>query len=389
MKPWLFLSIKDISKRKRETAMVIFAITIGVVGPVFTTAINNGMQDAFVGNFVDAEIGHVQLQPNTGETSINKSDSTVEKVRGIPGIKGVAPRIADGVQFRTKDNRGDLNILGIKPSEEEQASTMSSTIIRGEYLDDLDKNEILVGSSFADEFKVDVGDKLTIQYRDEPAQQFDVKGIISTGTWDLDRFTFIAPYKIVQAFVHKNEASYIVVRLEDPSRSKEYKTILQQETTLQNVKTWEELSAGLAGTVAALGSISLTTSIISVFVAAISISLIIYTTVKNKMRQIGVIKAIGARGSMILKTYLTEALFIGVTGTLLGTVIGLILITMVDKNPIILQPVVGVKLVIRPWISLLSIFSADIAILLTCVIGGIYPAMIAARTNIIKAIWGG
>jgi ABC-type lipoprotein release transport system permease subunit len=310
-------------------------------------------------------------------------------VRGIPGIKGVAPRIVDGIEFRTKDERGNLNIVGIKPSEEEQASTLAGSIERGEYLDDKDKNEILIGTSFANEFKVDVGDKLTVQYRDEPVQQFDIKGVISTGTWDLDRFTFIAPYKTVQALVHKDEASLIIVRLENPSSSLEYKTLLQQETTLQNVKTWQELSAGLAGTVAALGTISLATSIISVFVAAISISLIIYTTVKNKMRQIGVLKAIGARGSMVLKTYLAEALFIGITGTLLGTAFGLILINMVDRNPIILQPVEGVKLVVRPWISLLSILSADIAILLTCVIGGIYPAMIAAKTNIIKAIWGG
>ncbi len=389
MKSWLFLSIKDISKRRRETAMVIFAITIGVVGPVVTTAINNGMQDAFVGNFVDVVIGHMQLQPNTGEISINKSDSTVDKVRGISGIKGVAPRIVGGIAFRTKDERGDLNIVGIKPSEEEKASTLVDRMERGEYLDDKDKNEILIGTSLASEFKIDVGDKLTIQYRDEPPQQFDIKGVMSTGTWDFDRFTILAPYKTVQELIHKEDASYIVVRLDNPSNSKEYKTILQKETNLQNVKTWQDLSAGLAGTVEVLGTISLVTSIISVFVAAISISLIIYTNVKNKMRQIGVIKAIGARSSMILKTYLAEALFIGISGTILGTVIGLFLISILNQNPIVMQPVEGVKLVLRPWISPLSILSADIAILLTCVIGGIYPAIIAARTNIIKAIWGG
>jgi len=389
MKSWLFLSIKDLSKRKKETAMVIFAITIGVVGPITTTAINNGMRDAFVGNFIDVVIGHIQLQPNTGEIVINKSDSTVEKVRGIPGIKGAAPRIISGIEFITKDERGFLNIVGIKPSEEERASTLVSSIERGEFLDDKDKNEILIGTSLADEFNVDIGDKLTMRYRDEPTQQFDIKGIISTGTWDFDRFTIVAPYKIVQEFVHKDEASYILVRLENPSSSKNYKTLLQQETTLQNVKTWQELSAGMAGTVEVLGSISLVTSIISIFVAAISISLIIYTTVKNKMRQIGVIKAIGARNSMILKIYLAEAIFLGITGTLIGTVIGLFFINILNRNPIIMTPVEGVKLILRPWISPLSILAADIAILITCVIGGTYPAIIAARTNIIKAIWGG
>ncbi len=389
MKAWLFLSIKDLSKRRKETAMVIFAITIGVVGPVFTTAINNGMQDAFVGNFVDVVIGHMQIQPNTGETYINKSESTVEKVRDIKGIRGVAPRIVDGIEFRTKDERGSLNIVGIKPSEEEKASTLANSIVRGEYLDDKDKNEILIGTSFADEFKVDLGDKLNVQFRDEPPQQFDIKGIISTGTWDFDRFTLVTTYKTVQRLVHKNEASYIMIRLENPSDAGGYKTRIQQETALQNVKTWQELSAGIAGTVEVLGSISLMTSIISVFVAAIAISLIIYTTVKNKMRQIGMLKAIGARGSMILNIYLTESLIIGTVGTFFGTVVGLLLVNIVYQHPFTMEPVSGVKLVIRPWISPLSIISADIAIILTCIIGGIYPAMMAARTNIIKAIWSG
>lgn len=389
MKAWLFLAIKDIVKRRRETIMVIFAITIGVVGPLFTTAVNNGMQDAFVGNYVDAVIGHIQLQPNSGDSFIQKSESVVEKVRGISGIAGVAPRIGSGVEIQTKNEREGVALIGIKPSEEETASTLAGSIEHGEYLDDKDKNELLIGISFAEEFKLDVGDKLMVQYRDDPAQKFNIKGIISTGTWDFDRFAILAPYKTVQELVHTKEADYIVIRLQDPSRSKEYKTLLQKETALQNVRTWQELSAGIAGTVAVMGSISLMTSIISVFVAAISISLIIYTTVKNKTRQIGVLKAIGARGSIVLKIYLSEALFIGIAGTFLGTVIGMFLINHIHQNPYVIEPVTGVKLVIRPWISTLSLLSADLAIILTCIIGGIYPAIIAARTNIIKAIWGG
>lgn len=386
----MFLALKDLSKRKRETVMVILAITIGVVGPVFTTAINNGMQDAFVGNFVDAVIGHIQFQPDTGEEEIKRSDSVVEKVRGIPGIAGVAPRLSYGVEFQTRDESEGVAIIGIKPSEEEKASTLAESIETGEYLDDKDGKELLIGTSFAEEFEVEVGDKVMVQYRDDPPQEFNIKGIISTGTWDFDRFTIITTYNTIQDLVNKKEeASFIIVRLEEPSRSVEYKTLLQKETTLQNVKTWQELSAGIAGTVEVMGTISLMTSIISVIVAAISISLIIYTTVKNKTREIGVIKAIGGRGSMILKIYLAEALFLGITGTLFGTVIGLFLIAVIQQDPIIIQPVTGVKLVIRPWISTLSILSADIAILLTCIFGGVYPALVASRTNIIKALWSG
>ncbi|NJD76062.1 MAG: ABC transporter permease [Candidatus Methanoperedens sp.] len=389
MKAWLFLAIKDMSKRRRETLMVILAITIGVVGPLFTTALNNGMQSAFVGNTVDVFLGHMQLQPNTGDTVIANSESIVSKATGIKGIIGVAPRITGGVEIESKTERIGIAIFGIKPSLEEKASTLSKTVERGEFLDDKDKYELLVGTSLAELMKVDAGDTVLIQYQDRQPIEFRIKGIISTGTWELDRYGIVATYNTVKEVIEKDEASTILIRLENPEQSLMYKTILQKETTLPNVKTWQELSAGMAGMIQTFGAISLLTAAISVFVAAIAISLIIYTTVKNKIREIGVLKAIGARGSMILGIYLTEALFIGIVGTTFGTVFGLFLINIMQQNPLIMEPEYGMKLIITPWISIDSILATDLAILLTCIIGGIYPASVAAKTNIIKAIWGG
>ncbi|SNQ62180.1 ABC transporter permease [Candidatus Methanoperedens nitratireducens] len=389
MKAWLFLAIKDMSKRRRETLMVILAITIGVVGPIFTTALNNGMQNAFVGNAVDVFLGHMQIQPNTGDDVIARSESVVSKASGIKGIVGVAPRVTGGVEIESKTEKIGIAIFGVKPSLEEKASTLSKTVERGEFLDDKDKYELLIGTSLAEILKVDVGDTVLILYQDREPIEFRIKGIISTGTWELDRYGIIATYDTVKQLVEKDDATSILIRLENPDNSLMYKTILQKETTLPNVKTWQELSAGMAGMIETFGAISLLTSAIPVFVAAIAISLIIYTTVKNKIREIGVLKAMGAKGSMILKIYLAEALFIGVIGTMLGTVGSMFLVEGMRQNPLVMEPEYGMKLVIIPWISARSIIAADLAILMTCIIGGMYPASVAAKTNIIKAIWGG
>ncbi|HLB71975.1 MAG: ABC transporter permease [Candidatus Methanoperedens sp.] len=389
MKAWMFLAIKDLSKRKRETLMVILAITIGVVGPLFTTALNNGMQNAFVGTTVDVEYGHLQIQPNTGDTTIHNSESVLSKVMGIKGIVGAAPRISSGINIESKTEKIGIGFIGIKPSLEEKASTLAETIDRGEYLDDKDGNDLLIGTAVAEILKVDVGDTVLLQYRDRPKEKFRIKGVISTGSFMLDRYAIIANYDTVKRIVDEDEANLIVIRLENHEESKRFKTLIQKETTLPNVKTWQELSAGMASMIETFNSISLQTSAISVFVAAIAISLIIYTTVKNKTREIGVLKAIGGRGSMILKIYLAEALFIGMIGITLGTFIGLFLVNGMQQNPIVTEPEYGMKLIITPWISMNSVVATDLAILLTCIIGGIYPAIIAAKTNIIKAIWSG
>lgn len=389
MKAWFFLAVKDLSKRKLETLMVIFAITIGVVGPLFTTALNNGMQNAFVGNTVDVYTGHLQIQPNTGEDVIHNSESVLSKVMSIKGIAGATPRMDAEVEISSRTEKIGLVMFGIKPSLEEKASTLSKTVDRGEFLDDRDKNELLVGTSLSEVMKIDVGDTVLIKYQDNEPVEYNIKGVVSTGDFVLDRHAIIAPYDTVKELSGKNEASLILIRLEDPEESIKFTTILQKETSLPNVKTWQELSAGMAGMIQTFGYITLMTSAISVFVAAIAISLIIYTTVKNKIREIGVIKAIGARGSTILKIYLAEGIFIGILGTAFGTVIGLLLINHMAQNPIVMEPEYGMKLLIVPWISMNSIIAADLTILLTCIIGSIYPASVAARTNIIKAIWRG
>lgn len=389
MKAWLFLAFKDLKKRRRETLMVILAITIGVVGPLFTTALNNGMQDAFVGNTVNVYTGHMQIQPNTGDSEIAKSESVLSKVTGIKGIVGAAPRMNGGVDIESRTEKMGIAIFGVKPSLEEKASTLAKTVERGDFLDDKDKNELLIGTSLSEVMKVDVGDTVILQYQNREPVVFKIKGIISTGTFELDRYAIIGEYDTVKELIEKKEASNIIIRLENPDDSLKFKTVIQKETTLPNVKTWQELSAGMAGMIETFGVISTMTSGVSVFVAAIAISLIIYTTVKNKIREIGVLKAIGARGKMIMRIYLAEAIFIGVIGTSLGTIIGLFFIHLMQQNPLIMTPEYGMKLIIMPRISLDSIISADLTILLTCIIGGIYPAIIAARTNIIKAIWGG
>jgi len=389
MKAWLFLAFKDLSKRRRETLMVILAITIGVVGPLFTTALNNGMQDAFVGNTVNVYTGHLQIQPNTGDTVISKSESVLSKVTGIQGIVGAAPRMNGGVDIESRTEKMGIAIFGVKPSLEEKASTLAKTVERGDFLDDKDKNDLLIGTSLSEVMKVDVGDTVLLQYQNREPVEFKIKGIISTGTFELDRYAIIGTYDTVKELIEKDDASNIIIRLENPDESLKYKLILQKETTLPNIKTWQELSAGMAGMIETFGVISTMTSGVSVFVAAIAISLIIYTTVRNKIREIGVLKAIGARGEMIMRIYLAEAIFIGVIGTSLGTIIGLFLIHGMQQNPLIMTPEYGMKLIIMPRVSLGSILAADLSILLTCIIGGIYPAIIAARTNIIKAIWSG
>jgi len=120
----------------------------------------------FVGNTVNVYIGHLQIQPNTGEDVIHNSESVLSKVMSINGIAGATPRMNAGVEISSRTEKIGIVMFGVKPSLEEKASTLSKTVERGEFLDDRDKNELLVGTSLAEVMKIDVGDTVLIKYQD-------------------------------------------------------------------------------------------------------------------------------------------------------------------------------------------------------------------------------
>jgi len=387
MNATLFLALHDLSQRKKETIAVIFAITIGIVGTISTYSVNNGMQDAFVGTVVDVQTGHLAILPDIGEDLIENSDSVVDRVSDLPFVVGVAPRIGGGMNVRSKTGHAGGMIIGIMYSKEEGTTTLTKKIKEGEFLDDDDGYELLMGSVLANDLEVGVSDDVTLTIEEKP-YKFNVKGIVSTGSFEYDGYAVFVSYKFAQELLNTTDATEILIRLVDRTNADGLLALVKRESTSTNVKTWEELSEGMASMISTLGIISSMTSFISILVAAIAISLIIYTTVKNRTRDIGILKGIGARNSMILNIFLIEAILIGVIGMALGTVMGLIIVDQMHKHPITITPR-SVELIIAPWITPQTVLITDLIMLITCIVGGVIPAIIASRTNIIKAIWGG
>lgn len=390
MRPSFFLAIKDLAQRKKEILMVILAISISVTGIILANSFNNAMYDGFVGTVIDTEFGHLKILPEVDEDVITNSEKKVDKIEDIPSVIGVAPRIesAGMISSETKSSRN--RIFGIWPSKEGKTTTLDEDVTSGEFLDDKDSFKLLIGSGFAEDLKVDIGDHLFISLLDPPeTYDFEIKGIVSTGSFYYDNYCVFIPYKVVQDLLGTEDATEIVIRLDDRTKTDSIKALVEKETLCTNVKTWEDLSGGMASMISVFSMVANMTSGISIMVSAIAISIILYTSVKNKIRSIGIIKAIGGKNSFVFSVYLIEAILIGIVGIFIGTSCGLYAINYLQDNQIVVTPMSGMQVTIVPWISIHTIIVTDFVIFITCIFGGLYPALVAARVNIIEAIWHG
>ncbi len=390
MKTVFFLATKDLNQRKKEVAMVIVAITIGIAGVTFNTALNNGILESFVGNVVNTNLGHIKILPETGKDRIDKTNSIIDKIDDLPGIVGVAPRIIEGVDIRSKSSHAGGSFLGIIPSKEEKTTTLVNFLAEGEFLSDEDDFNVLIGAGLAEDLKVEVGDDVIIsKVGSEKILSYKVKGILKTGTRLFDKYTVFISYKAMQRIYGIKDASEILIRVNQREDAEKFRVLIKKETDNTNVQTWEELSQAQAGVVKQMKMVSVITAGISIMVAAIAVTLIIYISVKNKIRVIGILKAIGARDSLIFEIFVMEAFLIGLIGTFSGTLLGLGIVRWMSFHPIVSELEPGVFAIITPYVTYDSVLLIDTIVIVACVLGCVFPTLKASRIEIIKAIWQG
>ncbi|NJD54689.1 MAG: FtsX-like permease family protein [Candidatus Methanoperedens sp.] len=153
------------------------------------------------------------------------------------------------------------------------------------------------------------------------------------------------------------------------------------------VTTWEEEAVYVQRLKSNWVFISNMFIILSLVAALVSVGVLMYTRVEHKIREIGIMKAIGARNSFVLRVILTESLIFGITGVILGSIMGLSITKYWEVHPIMLST--AESNVISASFSFYLVLIPSIVILLATLLAGLYPAWRASRINIIKATWHG
>ncbi|MGE5420827.1 MAG: ABC transporter permease [Chloroflexota bacterium] len=153
---------KNVWRNKTRSLVVIASVTTGVFAAVFSIAFMNGMIAQRFDAAIDQEISHIQLTGkgfrlnNDPVITIPNSDSTIEALRAIPGVKGLVKRSITGGMAGTATKSAGVEIIGINPDEEKLIFSLSKTIIEGtgSYFEDPRKDIALIGQDLAKELNI-------------------------------------------------------------------------------------------------------------------------------------------------------------------------------------------------------------------------------------------
>jgi len=344
----LKLAWRNVMRQKIRTALTVAAITFCTVSILLTMAMAHGMHQQMIQKSLRVFTGHFQIQEEgfLDNPSLNKAfevpEDVFEVLQNDSRVVGVAPRISSGGLANTDESTSGVAIVGAAPEKEKGVTTLFTNVRRGESLVEGDTNKVVLGETLAENMGTELGEEVQLMvqsyYGSLELGFYEVKGAIATGTPEFDRSLVVMTLPDMQNLFRMEgmiteatvvldegvEKGPVIAMVRDKLQGKDDLVVVPWEDLMPELV--ELLFLDNAGAVLYLA--------ILVVVVAFIILLTITMSVMERVKEFGVLLAIGISPKRIFFMIFLECLIIGALGIVLGLIIGTIPAYYWSVNPI-------------------------------------------------------
>ena len=327
------LAKRMLSNKKGSLIGAVLAVSIGILVIHVNFVIFQGLYDAIVRDLSSYRFGDVLV--TNEEDFITKSDVfLVNWFERIPYVEAASPRMQSSASINVTKNGKLIEefrvpIIGVDPMRDPRVSTAHQTVTDGQYV--FSRNSIVVGSRVVNDLGgVRVGDSLQVQVTDrrgeDQVRRFLVTGIVtSPGGQGLDSEVIMHIDALRDMLDRDGETGEILVKLNDPKKASDVKNYFLQTFPNDDFKAEtieESAEAALSGFRSGIAMINMI-GYFGMMSSAFAVVTIQMMLVSSKTREVGVMRAIGAKRKDILIIFIVQGMMIGALGAGLGTAMGL------------------------------------------------------------------
>jgi len=394
---------RNVFRNPRRTLIVVTAIAVGVGGAVFAMAINYGMVFQMVENAIDRDLGHVQIHapgyaddPGIAHRLGDGGAEVVRVLEAEPAVRAFAPRLrGQALVFSPRASAG-AELIGIDPAREREVTRIADSLSQGEYLGS-SRRRVLVGAVLARRLTVKVGDKIVISVQDASGDltggAFRIAGIFDTASRDFDGGTIFMPLASAQAlFGVGDDLSELVVVARNRSEVEPLRDDLAARLGGKaEVRSWDQTQPLLRYMVELFDQMGWIVYG-AVFVAmAFGIANVMLMAVHERIREIGILTAVGMRPQRLVGMIALESVVLTVIGLLLGLGLGLWAVASLQDGIDLSRwgeglSGFGVGARIVPTLRRADLTIPAVAAAITALLAGLWPALRAARLRPAEAV---
>lgn len=384
----LLMSFRNLKRRRLRTVFTISGIAIGIALMVVLLSMLNGMDVRLteqVKGLTGADLTVYNSTTQSGEgqgpqsmviqpyDNINEAD--VEIVKNISGVDAVSLILTFNGFAKTSNNITQLRINGIEPDSYDYVSG-GINVVSGSSIKQGDDTSVVLGKSVSDALGVGVNDKISLGNNENNTREFTVVGIYETGMGIMDAVGYISLDAAQNLSGKEGEISNIQVKTKNPKQVDEIASLIPGKIQGVKVITQKSILQKMTDMLNTIQIFVSSLGLIALLAGSFGVINTMLMSVYERTREIGILKAIGSRNSVIMKIFLIEAILIGLISSTVGCVLGIIIIYVFPLTDDIMAPMVSP-----------SIIGIAMALgLMVSALAGIYPAWRASKMNIVEAI---
>jgi putative ABC transport system permease protein len=394
---------RNVWRNKRRSGVIICAIAFGLWAGLLISGLMYGMGAEMIKSAMSDRIAHVQIH-RTGflahrdiKLVISDGERVLETVRSAPLVRSAAGRSVIAAMATSPTTGLGVIMYGIDPTDEIRVSDIHSSLIAGTYFNGTQRNPIVIGAKLAEKLGVGIGNKIVLTSQDAQgsiaAGAFRIVGIFKTVSSTFDRTTIFAEREDLDRVYGLNGGIHeIAVIASDVRRIAALTAELRRRFPDLDVEDWKMLAPEL-------GLMTDTTlQFLYIFLVIVLLALAFGTTntmlmgVMERVRELGVIMALGMRPRTVFLMIVLETIFLALVGGAVGIGLSAGTIAVLARTGIDLSIVstglaaLDTSEILYPALPAIAYPLMAFFIVVTAIIAALYPGIRAVRLEPVKAI---
>jgi lipoprotein-releasing system permease protein len=405
---WM-LSLRYLRARRKEGFISVIAgfsflgIMLGVATLIIVMAVMNGFRKELLDKILGLN-GHLLIQPL--EKPLSDWEEVAARINGVTGVRMAAPIVEGQALASSPFNAGGVLVRGIRLTDLQKLPSIAKNIKQGT-LEGFDEGQgVMIGRRLADQLSLRSGDNITLvaprgavtpMGTTPRIKVYKIAAVFEIGMSEYDSSVVFMPLKEAQAYFNRaGDVTAIEVYTDNPDRIQSYRTAVQDAAQRPIFMIdWRQRNATFFNALQVERNVMFLILTLIVLVAALNIVSGLIMLVKDKGSDIAILRTMGATQGSIMRVFLITGASIGVVGTLVGFLLGVVLCLNIESIRQFLSWLTNTEL-FSPELYFLSKLPADmdsgettavvVMALALSLLATLYPSWRAARLDPVEAL---
>jgi lipoprotein-releasing system permease protein len=400
------IAIRNLKPKRKEGFLKVISIfsfvgiMLGVAILIIVMSVMNGFRTELTNKILGFN-PHVTIKPYNKERIDLKYKDQLKK--NFPNIEILESYSGEGVVINNDYAKG-IMIKGLNPKNEKNSIFLKKILVEGNK-DRIKKGEIIVGNELAMELNLAIGDKITLlssayistPFGGLPKQEtYSVEGIFSSGFYEFDKNVIFLNLEETLYFFDKEKSDInLEIYLPNPLKANDIKDKIGIMNNNFYVYSWIDINKSFFSALKVERNVMFVILTLIIIVAAFNIISGLTILIKNKTKEIAILKTLGLSNSSIIKSFFLTGFTIGLTASIFGILVGIIFSENIETVRVFLSHILKVEIFpsdvyfldkmpseINPFsIMIIFIFS-----LITTSLASLIPAIAISKMDTIKAL---